>query len=83
MKKYIMLALVIFLLFPLGFADGTEKTPEAIGIIGCWYLNMELGDEVTIPGYEDYTRFVQVLTFEEDGSITRLEIDYGVGLIEI
>ncbi len=45
-------------------------------IIGCWYCDWELTDEISLPGYEDYTRFVMLLSFEKSGSIIRSEIDF-------
>ena len=81
MKSIFAFACVIVLLcsFCIPYAICEQESSEADPIIGCWYIDMELIDEITISGYEDYIRFVQILSFEENGTITRFEIDYAKG----
>ena len=52
-------------------------------IIGCWYCDWEMTDEISIPGYEDYTRLVMILSFEDSGSIIRSEIDFKGNIAEM
>lgn len=72
MKKLFCVLLVFVLLFSASLAEETETDP----IVGIWYANLELNGEITIPGYEDYTRFLVVLSFEPTGEIVRFEVDY-------
>lgn len=71
MKKLICVLSVLFMLIPAAYGEDVQDP-----IVGCWYADMEMGGEIVLNGYEDYTRFLVVLSFEATGEITRFEIDY-------
>ena len=75
MKKLLCVLLLFTMLCPAAICEESEPDP----IVGCWYVCAEFIDEITISGYEDYVRFVQILSFEENGTISRIEVDYAKG----
>ena len=72
MKK-LLCVLILICVLPSAIAE-EGITPDPI--LGCWYADMELNGDIVIKGYEEYTRFLLVLSFESTGEIIRFEIDY-------
>lgn len=74
MKKRV-LSLILIAALALAAAPSLAEDPDPI--IGSWYMVMNVDNlSSPIPNFAEYTRLIQVLSFEEDGLITNFEVDW-------
>lgn len=76
MKRIVAIMVVLLQLLPATWASAKAESAEKDPIIGCWYLDMETTADLSLSWEDTYIRAVMLLTFEENGAITRVEIDY-------
>lgn len=72
MKKLISLTLVMLLLPFSALCATSSENP----ILGGWYVFMDTADLPSDPSIENATHAIIIVTFEENGNITHVEIDY-------
>lgn len=70
MKRFFVFLMVMLLSCSFAFSEDTDP------IIGCWYADMTLNEDIILAGTEEYIRAVMILSFEENNSIISIEIDY-------